>query len=60
MNWTPEVVRAEMDYRIERAVGDVRDSEQLAQLRAARERHQSWWRRLREQHRDENGERSAA
>jgi hypothetical protein len=48
MNWAPEVLRAEMDYRVERALGDPRTT--LAQVRAARNSHQSWWRRYRANH----------
>jgi hypothetical protein len=58
MNWTPEIVEAEMNYRVERAVGDVRDNELIARLHASR-RHPSWWRRRRAGHR-ENGARRAA
>ena len=58
MNWAPEIVKVEMDYRVERAVGDVRDNARLALLRADG-RHPSWWRRLRTQHHG-NGARSAA
>jgi hypothetical protein len=49
MNWAPEiVVRAEMDYRIERALGDTRTT--YEHLRAAQEAHPSWWRRYRANH----------
>ena len=48
---SPEIVRAEMDYRIERALGDVRRGTTLEHLRAARATHPSWWRRVRVQHR---------
>ncbi|MCT2585333.1 hypothetical protein [Actinophytocola gossypii] len=41
MNTTPEMVRAEMDYRLERAVSGVA----LEHLRAARALHRPWWRR---------------
>ena len=51
MNSTPEYVKAEMDYRIERALGDVRHGTTREHLRAARASHPSWWRRLRVQHR---------
>ncbi len=50
MNTSPEIVKAEMDYRVERALGDVRRGTTLEHLRAARESHPSWWRRLRVQH----------
>jgi hypothetical protein len=60
MNWTPEIVRVEMDYRVERVLGDARDRQRQALLRAAREDHPSWWQRLRAHHHTENGERSAA
>jgi hypothetical protein len=58
MNWAPEIVKVEMDYRVERAVGDVRDNAQLARLHADRQ-HPSWWRRMRADHHG-NGARSAA
>ncbi len=51
MNTSPEVVKAEMDYRLERALGDVRHGTTLEHLRAARASHPSWWRRVRVQHR---------
>ncbi|HWM05697.1 MAG TPA: hypothetical protein VNP92_25435 [Actinophytocola sp.] len=51
MNWTPEVVRAEMDYRVERALGDVRRGTTLEHLRAARTSNPTWWRRVRVAHR---------
>ena len=51
MNTTPEVVKAEMDYRVERAQGGAGHGTNLAHLRAARAGHPSWWRRLRVQHR---------
>jgi len=51
MNTSPEIVKAEMDYRIERALGDVHRGTTLEHLRAARASHPSWWRRLRVQHR---------
>ncbi|WP_291413267.1 hypothetical protein [Actinophytocola sp.] len=54
MNWTHEFVRTEMDYRVERALGDVRRGTTLEHLRAARESHPSWWRRVRVQHRTTN------
>ena len=49
MNWTPEAVKAEMDYRTEQAHGDRHTT--VEHLRAARESNPSWWRRLRTQHR---------
>ena len=60
MNWAPEVVRAEMDYRVERAIGDRRTT--LEQRRAAARAHQSWWRRHRDHapHHDETGDGEAA
>jgi len=58
MNWAPEIVKVEMDYRVERAIGDVRDNARLARLRADGQ-HPSWWQRLRAQHHG-NGARSAA
>ena len=48
MNWAPEVLRAEMDYRVERAVGDPGTT--LEHLRGAQQAHQSWWRRHRANH----------
>lgn len=50
MNTTPEVVKAEMDYRIERAQGSALHGTTPEQLRTARANHPSWWRRLRVQH----------
>lgn len=47
MNWTPEIVRAEMDYRVERALGDVRRGTTLEHLRSVRAGRPSWWRRMR-------------
>jgi hypothetical protein len=46
MEWTPEAVKAEMDYRIESA----RRLNGVRQLRAARTTQPSWWSRLRTQH----------
>ncbi|TDV41717.1 hypothetical protein [Actinophytocola oryzae] len=43
MNWAPEYLQAEMDYRIERAQGDPRTT--LEHRRAAAKSHQSWWHR---------------
>jgi hypothetical protein len=51
VNNYPEIVRAEMDYRVERALGDVRRGTTLEHLRAARATHPSWWRRMRVAHR---------
>jgi hypothetical protein len=51
MNVTPEIVRAEMDYRIERALGGT----ELEHVREARRAHHSWFRRLREHREDEPG-----
>jgi hypothetical protein len=54
MNWAPEIMRAEMDYRVERALGDPKTT--FAQRRAARQAQQPWWRRHRthpETHHDE-------
>lgn len=50
MNWAPEVVQAEMEYRIERALGTTYDGTTFEHLRAARRAHRSWWRRHRDQH----------
>lgn len=46
MEWTPEAVRAEMDYRMETA----RRHNVVRQLREGADRRPSWWRRLRTQH----------
>jgi hypothetical protein len=46
MNWAPEVLQAEMDYRVERALGDPKIT--LEHRRAAAQAHQSWWRRHRD------------
>lgn len=58
MNWTPEVVRAEMDYRIEQALGDPHTT--FEHRRAARTTHSPWWRRHRADHHDEAGSSRAA
>jgi hypothetical protein len=47
MNWAPEALRAEMDYRVERALGDPRDGTTLEHLREAKRSHPSWWQRHR-------------
>lgn len=44
MNVTPEFVRAEMNYRVERAHADAA----VRQLRAGRRTHRGWLRRLRD------------
>jgi hypothetical protein len=46
MEWTPEAVKAQMDYRLETA----RQHDAVRQLREARNRQPSWWSRLRTQH----------
>lgn len=46
MEWTPEAVKAQMDYRIETA----RKYHTAKQVLRTRTRHPSWWRRLRTQH----------
>jgi hypothetical protein len=46
MEWTPEAVKAEMDYRIESA----RRRNVARELRADRTPQPSWWSRLRTQH----------
>lgn len=46
MNWAPEVLQAEMDYRLERALGDPKIT--LEHRRAAARARQSWWRRNRD------------
>jgi hypothetical protein len=43
MEWTPEAVKAEMDYRVEVA----RKHAAVRRLRDARGRQPRWWRRLR-------------
>lgn len=48
MNVTPEIVRAEMDYRVERA----RHSAELGHLRRAGRTHRGWFRRTRDHHGD--------
>lgn len=61
MNWAPEALRAEMDYRVERALGDRKTT--LAHRRAAQYAHQSWWQRYRANHtahHDETGTSQAA
>ena len=62
MNWAPEFLRAEIDYRVERALGDPRTT--LEHRRAARQAHASWWRRHRTDHDthhdDETGDSRAA
>lgn len=61
MTWAPEVLRAEMNYRVERAIGDSRTT--LEHLRGAQQAHQSWWRRHRGNHvthHDETGNSRAA
>lgn len=58
MNLAPEILRAEMDYRVERAIGDSRIT--LEHLRGAQQAHQSWWRRHRANSHDETGHPRAA
>jgi len=53
MNVTPEIVRAEMDYRVERA----RKSAALGQARRVRG---GWFRRLREHASEQSGGRPTA
>jgi len=60
MNWAPDALRAEMDYRVERALGDPRDGTTLAHLRAAKSSHQSWWQRYRAHHAAHHDEDSRA
>jgi len=50
MNWTPEAVRAEMDYRVERALRSAEINEVLAYAHPVRHGPHAWWRRLRGQH----------
>jgi hypothetical protein len=60
-NWAPEALQAEIDYRVERALGDRRTT--LEHVRAAQEAHPSWWRRYRANHathHDETGHARAA
>jgi hypothetical protein len=61
MNVTPEVVKAEMDYRLEQALG----GEELEHLREVRRQHRGWWQRVFGHQTEEppasgNGERLAA
>lgn len=51
MNWTPEALKAEMDYRVERAL---QEADVEAARRHLREEHPAWWRRLRTQHRHDS------
>lgn len=62
MNWAPEIVKAEMDYRVERALGDAHDGTTLEHLLAVREGHRSWWQRYRANHaaHHDEGDRRAA
>jgi hypothetical protein len=50
MNVTPEMVRAEMDYRLERALAGT----ELEHVREARRVHRSWWQRTFGHQRDRN------
>jgi len=45
MNWAPELMRVEMDFRVERSVSGARFAERLAHRRAARAARPSWWHR---------------
>jgi hypothetical protein len=60
MNVTPEVVKAEMDYRLEQARG----GSKLEHLHEATRLHRSWWQRVFGHHTEEsdpgNGARLAA
>jgi hypothetical protein len=53
MEWTPEVVRAEVDRRHEQA----RHSALVRQLRESRGPRPAWWRRLRS-HSEPDGDRA--
>jgi hypothetical protein len=46
MEWTPEAIRAETDYRLETA----RRYAVAREFRKSRSRHPSWWKRLRARH----------
>ncbi|HEU5472165.1 MAG TPA: hypothetical protein VFV67_16045 [Actinophytocola sp.] len=46
MEWTPEAVRAEMDYRLETA----RRHQAVRRLRDSGGRRPHWWQRLRTRH----------
>jgi hypothetical protein len=46
MTWTPEAVKAEVDYRMENA----RQHSAVRALREARSGRPSWWKRLKTQH----------
>jgi hypothetical protein len=48
MNWAPEIVQVEMNYRVERALGDPKTT--LEHRRAAAHAHPSWWQRYRAHH----------
>jgi hypothetical protein len=50
MNWTPEAVRAEMDYRVERALRDAQANDVRGYPHSVRHGPVTWWRRLRTQH----------
>lgn len=54
MNWAPELMRIDLDFRMERAVSGARFAERLAQQRAARAGHPSWWRRHVDDHHGRN------
>jgi hypothetical protein len=61
MNWAPEALQAEIDYRVERAIGDRGTTRE--HVRAAQQAHPSWWRRYRANHtthHDETGNPRAA
>ena len=61
MNWAPEIVQVEMDYRVERALG-AHDGTTREHVRAAQHAHRSWWQRYRDHHphHDETGGSRAA
>lgn len=61
MNWTPEAVRAEMNYRVERALREAEINEARTYAHPVRHGPHLWWRRLRAQHRTPaRGEQNAA
>lgn len=51
MNWEPVALRAEVDYRVERALGDRVNAEHV---REVHDRQSSWWQRIRAHDHDES------
>lgn len=54
MNWEPVALRAEVDYRVERALGDRVNSEHVRLLHD----RPSWWQRMRAHHTDHHDDSS--